>query len=41
MTACIVDAAEVREALGDDAAHEKGVYAFHLIGAETPTLPSN
>ena len=41
MTACIVDADEVREALGEDAAHEKGVYAFHLIGAETPTLPSN
>jgi len=41
MTACLVDADEVREALGDDAAHEKGVYAFHLIGAETPILPSN
>ena len=41
MTACLVDADDVREALGDDAAHEKGVYAFHLIGAETPPLPSN
>ena len=41
MTACIVDADEVKEALGADAAHEKGVYGFHLIGAETPPLPSN
>lgn len=40
MTACLVNADEVRQALGDDAAHEKGVYAFHLIGAETPPLPS-
>lgn len=41
MTACIIDADEVREALGDDAAHEKGVYGFHLIGAETSALSSN
>jgi hypothetical protein len=41
MTACIVDADEVRAALGEDAAHEKGVYGFHLVGAETPPLPSN
>ena len=41
MTGCITDAEEVRAALGADAAHEKGVYGFHLIGAETPTLPSN
>lgn len=41
MTACIADADEVKAVLGDDAAHEKGVYGFHLIGAETPTLPSN
>ena len=41
MTACLVDADEVREALGKNAAHEKGVYAFHQIGAETPPLPSN
>jgi hypothetical protein len=40
MTACLVDADNVREALGDDASHEKGVYGFHLIGAETPPLPS-
>jgi hypothetical protein len=41
MTACLVDADEVKEALGDDASHEKGVYAFRLVGVETPTLPSN
>lgn len=35
-----VDTDEVRRVLGEDAAHEKGVYDFHLIGAETPTLPS-
>jgi len=35
MTACIVDADEVREALGEDAAHEKGVYAFHLLNTQT------
>jgi hypothetical protein len=40
MVACLVDADEVRAVLGDDAAHEKGVYGFHLIGAETPALPS-
>jgi hypothetical protein len=31
---------EVRRVLGEDAAHEKGVYGFRLIGAETPPLPS-
>jgi hypothetical protein len=31
---------EVRRLLGEDAAHEKGVYGFHLIGAPTPPLPS-
>ena len=36
-----IDAAEVRRVLGGDAAHEKGVYGFHLIGAETPPLPSD
>ena len=41
MTAYLVDADEVRAVLGDDAAHEKGVYGFHPIDAETPALPSN
>jgi hypothetical protein len=41
MVACLVDADEVRIALGEDAAHEKGVYGFHLIGTETPPLQSN
>jgi hypothetical protein len=36
MVACLVDADEVRAVLGEDAAHEKGVYGFDLIGAETP-----
>lgn len=40
MTACLVDADEVRVVLGDDAAHEKGVYGFQPVGAETPALPS-
>jgi hypothetical protein len=35
-----VDTAEVERVLGEDASHEKGVYDFHLIGAETPTFPS-
>jgi hypothetical protein len=35
-----IDAAEVERVLGEDALHEKGVYDFHLIGAETPPLPS-
>jgi hypothetical protein len=35
-----VDAEEVRRVLGEDAAHEKGVYGFRLIGAPTPPLPS-
>ena len=35
-----VDTEEVRRVLGEDAAHEKGVYGFRLIGAETPPLPS-
>ena len=35
-----VDAEEVRRVLGEDAAHEKGVYGFHLLGAQTPPLPS-
>jgi len=35
-----IDAEEVRRVLGEDAAHEKGIYGFHLIGAETPPLPS-
>src|SRR5206468_9127096 len=39
MTACLVDADEVREALGKNAAPEKGAYGFHLIGADTPTPP--
>jgi len=36
-----VDTEEVRRVLGEDAAHEKGVYGFRLIGAETPPLPSD
>jgi hypothetical protein len=36
-----IDAEEVRRVLGEDATHEKGVYGFHLIGAETPPLPSD
>jgi hypothetical protein len=36
-----IDAEEVRRVLGEDAAHEKGVYGFRLIGAETPPLPSD
>jgi hypothetical protein len=35
-----IDTEEVRRVLGEDAAHEKGVYGFRLIGAETPPLPS-
>ena len=35
-----IDTEEVRRVLGEDAAHEKGVYGFHLIGAPTPPLPS-
>ena len=35
-----IDADEVRRVLGGDAAHEKGIYDFHLIGIETPPLPS-
>ena len=31
---------EVRRLFGEDAAHEKGVYGFHLIGVPTPPLPS-
>ena len=31
---------EVRRLFGEDAAHEKGVFGFHLIGAPTPPLPS-
>jgi hypothetical protein len=34
-------AAEVRRLFGEDAAHEKGVFGFHLIGAPTPPLPSS
>ena len=34
------DTEEVRRVLGEDAAHEKGVYGFRRIGAETPPLPS-
>ena len=36
-----IDTEEVRRVLGEDAAHEKGVYGFRLIGAETPPLPSD
>jgi len=36
-----IHAIEVRRLLGEDAAHEKGVYGFHLIGAEPPTSPSD
>jgi hypothetical protein len=35
-----VDAEEVRRVLGEDAAHEKGVYGFRLIGAPITPLPS-
>jgi hypothetical protein len=35
-----IDTEEVRRVLGEDAAHEKGVYGFRLIGAETPPLSS-
>jgi hypothetical protein len=35
-----IDTEEVRRVLGGDAAHEKGVFAFHLLGTQTPPLPS-
>jgi hypothetical protein len=35
-----IDADEVRRVLSEDAAHEKGVYGFHLLVAHTPPLPS-
>jgi hypothetical protein len=31
---------EVRRLLREDAAHEKGVYGFHLIGEPSPALPA-
>ena len=31
---------EVRQLFGEEAAHEKGVFGFRLIGAPTPALPS-
>lgn len=40
MATVSIDTEEVRRVLGEDAAHEKGVYGFRLIGAETPPLPS-
>ena len=40
MTPVTIDAAEIRHVLGEDAAHEKGVYGFRLLGAVTSTLPS-
>jgi len=39
MTPVAIDAAEVQRVLGEDAAHEKGVYGFRLLGAPTPPLP--
>ena len=33
-----IDAEEVRRVLGEDAAHEKGVYGFRVIAAETAPL---
>lgn len=40
MVPVLIDAAEVRRVLGEDAAHEKGVYGFRLIGEPTPPVPS-
>ena len=40
LTPVTIDAAEVRHVLGDDAAHEKGVYGFRLLGVATASLPS-
>ena len=40
MAPASIDTEEVRRVLGEDAAHEKGVYGFRLIGTETPPLPS-
>jgi hypothetical protein len=37
----VLPPAEMVPMLGEDAAHEKGVYGFRLIGAPTPALPSN
>jgi hypothetical protein len=31
---------EVRRLFGEETAHEKGVFGFHLIGEATPPLPS-
>ena len=41
LTPVEIDAAEVRHVLGEDAAHEKGVYGFRLLGETTSTLPSS
>ncbi len=30
-----IDAEEVRRVLGEDAAHEKGVYGFRLLNTQT------